>query len=201
VASAVWRRKVRRVVDWIIEWLFSGNLNEVSRIKLSQEIFFHDLPDRGDEAMDRLPLMQEAKNTVRSLVRLGYDGRVYKTFRGSLAQERFEHEVRVLRYLEKQGCKFVPRVLETDAEKLYLVTTNCGQRVDRLTEDKLRLIYAELEQYGVRHEDPYTRNVTYDTKQGRFCLIDFEFATILDMPDLGPPPPTPDPVENGPRGW
>ena len=45
--------------------------------------------------------MQEAKNTARSLVRLGYDGRVYKTFRGSLAKERFEHEVRVLKYLEK----------------------------------------------------------------------------------------------------
>lgn len=145
--------------------------------------------------------MQEAKNTVRSLVRLGYDGRVYKTFRGSLARERFDHEVRVLKYLEKQGCKFVPRVLETDDEKLCLVTSNCGQRVDRLTEDKLRLIYAELEQYGVRHEDPYTRNVTYDPKLGRFCLIDFEFATILARPELGPPPPAPDPVGNGPRGW
>lgn len=145
--------------------------------------------------------MNEAKNTARALVRLGYDGRVHKTFKGHLAKERFEHEVRVLKYLEKQGCTFVPKVLESDPENLYLVTSNCGQRVEKLTEDKLRQIYAELEQYGVRHDDPYTRNVTYNAKLGRFCLIDFEFATILDQPDLGPPAPEPDPVENGPRGW
>lgn len=145
--------------------------------------------------------MNEAKNTARALVRLGYDGRVHKTFKGHLAKERFEHEVRVLKYLEKQGCNFVPRVLEADPKNLYLVTSNCGQRVEKLTEDKLRQIYAELEQYGVRHDDPYTRNVTYNAKLGRFCLIDFEFATILDQPDLGPPAPEPDPVENGPRGW
>lgn len=145
--------------------------------------------------------MQEAKNTARSLVRLGYDGKVYKTFRGHLARERFEHEIRVLKYLEKQGCPFVPRVVESDDANMLLVTTNCGKRVDRLSEDKLRQIYAELEQYGVRHEDPYTRNVTYDARLGRFCLIDFEFATILSQPDVGPPPPEPDPSDMGPRGW
>lgn len=139
--------------------------------------------------------MEEAKNTVRSLVRLGYDGRVYKTFRGHQAQWRFEHEVRVLRYLEAKGCSFVPRVHEAHAEQLLLVTSNCGQRVQHLSAEKRRQIYAELEQYGVRHEDPYTRNITYDPKQGRFCVIDFEFATILDQPDAGPPPPPPDPNE------
>ncbi|MCA1963511.1 MAG: serine/threonine protein phosphatase [Prosthecobacter sp.] len=145
--------------------------------------------------------MQEAKNTARSLVRLSYDGKVHKTFRGHLARERFEHELRVLKYLEKQGCPFVPRVLEADPETLHLVTTNCGKRVDHLSEAKLRQLYAELEQYGVRHEDPYTRNVTYDARLGRFCLIDFEFATILEQPELGPPPPEPDAPEQGPRGW
>jgi tRNA A-37 threonylcarbamoyl transferase component Bud32 len=132
---------------------------------------------------------------------MGYDGKVYKTYRGHLARERFDHELRVLKYLAKQGCNFVPRVLESDEHTLHLVMTNCGKRVEHLGEDKLRQIYAELEQYGVRHEDPYTRNVTYDAKLGRFCLIDFEFATILDQPDLGPTPPDPDPVNMGPRGW
>jgi tRNA A-37 threonylcarbamoyl transferase component Bud32 len=145
--------------------------------------------------------MQEAKNTARALVRLGYDGRVHKTFKGHLARERYEHEVRVLRYLEKKGCPFVPKVLEADDENLHLITTNCGARVAHLTEDKLRQLYAELEQYGVRHEDPYLRNVTYNARLGRFCLIDFEFATILEQPDLGPPPPPPDPAEQGLRGW
>lgn len=138
--------------------------------------------------------MREAKNTTRSAVRLGYDGRVHKTFRGHMAKERFEHETRVLRYLEKSGCTFVPRVLEADPETMTLVTTHCGQIVQHISEDKLRQLFCELEQFGVRHEDAYARNVTYRASDGRFCLIDFEFATILEFPDLGPPPPEPDPV-------
>ncbi len=133
--------------------------------------------------------MHEAKDTARATVRLGYDNRVHKTFRGHMARERFEHEVRVLRYLEEKGCPFVPRVLETDPEKLYMVTSNCGARVERMTPDKLQELFLELEQYGVRHEDPYLRNVTYRASDGRFCLIDFEFATILENPEAGPPPP------------
>ena len=38
----------------------------------------------------------------------------------------------------------------------------------------------ELERFGVRHEDRELRNVTYRISDGRFCIIDFEFATILD---------------------
>lgn len=139
--------------------------------------------------------MEEAKNTVRSWVRLGYDGRVYKTFKGHQAKWRFEHEIRVLRYLEGKGCSFVPKVLESDDRLLLLVTSNCGKRVEHLSIEKRRQIYAELEQYGVRHEDPYTRNITYDHRLGRFCVIDFEYATILEQPAAGPPPPPPDPNE------
>jgi hypothetical protein len=32
----------------------------------------------------------------------------------------------------------------------------------------------------VRHEDREMRNITYRVADGRFCIIDFEFATILD---------------------
>lgn len=131
--------------------------------------------------------MQEAKDTQRALVRIGYDGRVHKYFRGPKAEERFATEVRVLRYLEQRECPFVPRVLETDPEKLYLVTSNCGTRVDRIGDDKLVSLFAELERYGVRHDDPFLRNVTYRQTDGRFCLIDFEFATILDPDATGPP--------------
>jgi hypothetical protein len=34
----------------------------------------------------------------------------------------------------------------------------------------------------VRHDDPDPRNITCRTSAGRFCLIDFEFATILPDP-------------------
>ncbi|HVU36355.1 MAG TPA: serine/threonine protein phosphatase [Opitutaceae bacterium] len=124
--------------------------------------------------------MNEMKDTARATVRIGYDGRVHKTFRGRRAKERFEHELRVLRHLEQQGCTFVPQVLEAEPETLKLVTTNCGGRVDHLNENRQKEIFAELEKFGVRHEDPALRNITYRTTDGRFCVIDFEFATLLD---------------------
>ncbi|MBI5690970.1 MAG: serine/threonine protein phosphatase [Verrucomicrobia bacterium] len=124
--------------------------------------------------------MQEIKDTARATVRIGYDGRVHKTFRGRFARERFDHEVRVLRLLETRGCDFVPKLLEVDTETLRIVTTNCGRRVDQLGPDRQKEIFAELEKYGVRHEDRELRNITYRVTDGRFCIIDFEFATILD---------------------
>lgn len=131
--------------------------------------------------------MQEAKNTQRSTVRIGYDGRVHKIFRGPKAEERFANEVRVLRYLEQRSCPFVPRVLETDPALLLLVTSNCGRRVEHLADDRLQELFAELETFGVRHDDPYMRNVTYRSSDGRFCIIDFEFATLLDTDQATPP--------------
>jgi tRNA A-37 threonylcarbamoyl transferase component Bud32 len=124
--------------------------------------------------------MHEMKDTARALVRIGYDGRVHKIFRGTMARERFDHEVRVLRYLEERGCDFVPKLLESDPEHLKIVTSNCGRRVDQLNSERQRELFAEVERYGVRHEDRELRNITYRVSDGRFCLIDFEFATILD---------------------
>ena len=129
--------------------------------------------------------MQEAKDTARALVRIGYDGSVKKQFRATNARERFENEVRVLRYLERRGCDFVPRVLGTDPEKLEMVTTNCGQRVNHISDEKLQSLFDELETFGVRHDDPYMRNITYRAADGRFCIIDFEFATILEPEHAG----------------
>ena len=91
----------------------------------------------------------------------------------------------MLRHLEARGCTFVPRLLEAEASQLRLVTSNCGSRVEHLDEARRRELFAELEPYGVRHEDADMRNVTYRQSDGRFCLIDFEFATIL--PGFAPP--------------
>jgi predicted Ser/Thr protein kinase len=131
--------------------------------------------------------MEGVKDTVRALVRIDYGGRVLKTFRGHQAKERFENEIQVLRYLEKQGCSFVPKVLESDPAKLLLITTYCGKSLERLSDAKLKSLFAELESFGVRHDDQAMRNVTYSTQEGRFFLIDFEFARILNDPDHHPP--------------
>ena len=137
--------------------------------------------------------MEQVKDTRRAVVRIGYDGRVYKIFRGHQARERFENEARVLRHLEQRECPFVPRLIEADPEKRMLVTTSCGQRVEHLSDEKMDLLFAELEHYGVRHEDKARRNVTYRPSDGRFCLIDFEFATLLDDPTHQSPLPMPPP--------
>lgn len=123
--------------------------------------------------------MHEIKDSKQATVHIGYDGRVHKTFNGPKANLRFANELRVLRYLEKNNCPFVPRILSFNEEKLSMITTNCGKIVEQISEKKLKQLFAELEQYGVRHEDPFARNVTYSPQLGRFCLIDFEFATII----------------------
>jgi tRNA A-37 threonylcarbamoyl transferase component Bud32 len=135
--------------------------------------------------------MQDVKDTPRALVRIGFDGRVHKTFRGHQARERFENEVRILRHLEARGCDFVPRLLEVDPANLKIITTSCGKRVEHIDEARQKEIFAEVEKFGVRHDDAFLRNITYRIADGRFCLIDFEFATLLDDPTAPPPPQPP----------
>lgn len=123
--------------------------------------------------------MQAVKDTLRATVHVTFDGRVVKEFRGPQAKERFANEVKVLRFLEQHHCPFVPRLLEVDTTALKIVTTSCGSRVEHLDETRLQELFNELEEYGVRHDDPDKANVTYRQRDGRFCVIDFEFATIL----------------------
>lgn len=126
------------------------------------------------------PQVREIKDTKRAVVHIGYDGRVHKRYRGSMARQRYDNEVGTLKYLEKKDCTFVPRLLHADPEELYIITSNCGQIVQKISQEKMDHLFAELEEYGVRHEDAFDRNITYDARKGRFCIIDFEFSTILE---------------------
>jgi len=128
--------------------------------------------------------MPEAKNTRRASVHIGYDGRVHKIYRDERADERMATEVAVLKHLGDQGCTFVPRLLEVDWEQKKIITSNCGTRVQHLSDRKIEQLFGKLEKYGVRHEDPFLRNITYRNTDGEFCLIDFEFATLLDDPSV-----------------
>jgi tRNA A-37 threonylcarbamoyl transferase component Bud32 len=123
--------------------------------------------------------MLKVKDTLRATVNLTFDGRVIKAYHGPNALERFTNEVKILRHLEARGCPFVPRLLEADPVQLRITTTNCGTRVEHLDAARTKELFAELEPFGVRHDDPDIRNVTYRQSDGRFCLIDFELATIL----------------------
>jgi hypothetical protein len=153
------------------------------------EIFFMRAPEesmciftrsaRKNAASIARDMPLKVKDTLRATVNLTFDGRVIKAYHGPNAKERFEQETRVLKLLEQRGCLFVPRLLEADPERLRIITTNCGSRVEHLDDQRRDEIFAELEKYGVKHDDPDIRNVTYRQKDGRFCVIDFEFATIL----------------------
>ena len=124
--------------------------------------------------------MRDAKDTLYAKVHITFDGSVHKTFRGPMRKERFENEVRVLKFLEAKGCEFVPKLLEFNEDELKIITTNVGTIVDRMSTEKQDKLFAELESYGVQHDDAAIRNVTYNSRLGRFCVIDFEFATILE---------------------
>lgn len=131
--------------------------------------------------------MRELKDGIRSHVRIDYRGNVHKRFRGTNADKRFANEVHVLQVLEQRGCPFVPRLLESHPEELYMVTTNCGSPASQISDAKSKSLFTELEEvYGIRHDDPESRNVTYSEQLGRFCVIDFELAEIL--PDPRPAP-------------
>lgn len=131
--------------------------------------------------------MRDAKDTLYAKVHITFDGSVYKTYRGPMRRERFDNEVRVLKFLEAKGCDFVPRLLKSDETALQIVTTNVGTIVNRMSDEKRLKLFEELADYGVQHDDAEVRNVTYNPNLGRFCVIDFEFATILE-PGYPPSP-------------
>ena len=135
--------------------------------------------------------MRELKDGIRAEVRLDWNNRVHKRFRGTDADKRYAREVEVLRVLEERGCPNVPRLLEEYPDELYFVTTSCGGPAPDISEAKAASLFLELEtKYGVRHLDPARRNITYDPGPGRFCLIDFELAEILPMPGAPDAPQT-----------
>ena len=128
--------------------------------------------------------MRNLKDGIRSLVKIDYYGNVHKYFRGTDKEERFANEIRILKALEERGCDFVPKYIESDEAELHLVTTNGGSPAPAVSEKKCNKMFQKLEEkYGVRHDDPFPRNITYDEKNGQFCVIDFELATLLDMPE------------------
>ncbi|MBT8044156.1 MAG: serine/threonine protein phosphatase [Verrucomicrobiae bacterium] len=127
--------------------------------------------------------MRPLKDGIRSLVKIDFYGNVHKYFRGTDKEERFKNEIRILKALEERGCENVPRYLESNEDELCLVTTNCGSPAPDISDKKTKKLFKDLEEkFGVRHDDPFSRNITYDSKEGRFCIIDFELATLLDDP-------------------
>ena len=125
--------------------------------------------------------MRNLKDTQRSCVEFDYDGTIHKHYAGPSAEERFRNEARVLYYLEEKGCDFVPKIIDIHEDTLELVMTNCGEDAPLISDQKRDFMFRSLEEtYGVKHDDPFTRNITYNYHTGGFNVIDFEYATILE---------------------
>jgi len=128
--------------------------------------------------------IQPLKDGIRSHVRIDFYGHVHKRLRGTDADKRYATEVAVLKVLEERGCPYVPKVLEEHPEENYFVSSNCGRPAPSLTKEKADKLFAALERdYGVRHLDAEPRNITYSDKLARFCIIDFELAEVLPLPE------------------
>lgn len=127
--------------------------------------------------------MKELKDGIRSLVKIDFYGHVHKYFRGTAKEERCANEVAVLQVLEKRNCPNVPRLIDFNLEENWIKTTNCGSPANNISRPKVIFLFQQLEEkYGVTHDDPESRNITYDDKAGEFCIIDFELATIHPAP-------------------
>ncbi len=125
--------------------------------------------------------MRNLKDGIRSLVKIDFYGNVHKYFRGTDADKRAANEAHILKVLEERNCPNVPRLLSYSPEENYIVTTNCGSPVPNLSKKKSDSLFAKLEkEYGVIHDDPEPRNITYNESKGEFNIIDFELATVIE---------------------
>ena len=125
--------------------------------------------------------MRNLKDGIRSLVKIDFYGNVHKYFRGTDAYKRAENEAYVLKVLEERKCPNVPRLLDFFPEKNYIITTNCGSPAPKLTKKRADVIFEELtKKYGIIHDDPEPRNITYNDAAGEFNIIDFELATVIE---------------------
>ena len=120
------------------------------------------------------------KDTERSCVLKSYDGFVHKRYRGTHSLQRLENEVRVLEHLRYVGCAFVPRLIDVDRSNLTIIQSDCGVAVQQLVAWRLEQLFNSLLAFGVSHRDCELRNVTYRAVDGRFCIVDFELATIQE---------------------
>jgi len=127
--------------------------------------------------------MRNLKDGIRSLVKIDFYGHVHKYFRGTDKKSRCQNEIKILQALEQRKCPFVPILLDHNIEEHWIKTTNCGSPAPNLTKQKSDSLFHKLQiEFGVQHDDPEPRNITYDNKAGQFCIIDFELATLLPIP-------------------
>ena len=126
--------------------------------------------------------MRDLKNGIRSLVRIDFYGHVHKYFRGTDKEPRCANEVKILKVLAKRKCPNVPILLDYNLEECFIKTTNCGSPANNISRAKADSLFNQLkENFGVIHDDPEPRNITYSDRLGEFCIIDFELATLVDQ--------------------
>ncbi len=123
--------------------------------------------------------MEQVKDTLRATVRISYDGKVYKTFRGPTPMSVSPPKFGCSAISKSDNVPSFRAFWRRIAAQLRIVTTNCGRRVEHLDDEPGEGAFCRTCHMGSATTMPRCRNVTYRQSDGRFCLIDFEFATIL----------------------
>ena len=145
----------------ITDFPFAGGMGPVSK-DLTELILNRDWrPALSIIGVEGLPAIGSAGNVLRPMTALKLSLRLPPTCDPKAANQKLQS------------------LLEADPLEMRIVTTSCGSRVERIDDQRLQELLAELESYGVHHDDQDPRNVTYRQSDGRFCLVDFELATIL----------------------
>ncbi len=120
------------------------------------------------------------KDTERSCVLKSFDGFVHKQYRGTHAHQRLENEVRCLSILNIGGVILFLDSSRLIEQTLAIIQSDCGVAVEHLVDWRLGQLFDSLHAFGVSHGDRNLRNVTYRAKDGRFCIVDFELAAIME---------------------
>jgi len=110
----------------------------------------------------------ESQDTPAPTVHLSFGWPVFKAYHGPDAPKRFTNEVLVLRHLRSAGCHSVPACSKRMKKKPADRPANCGSRVDRLDETRIKELFAELETLACDTMIRTSGTWTYRMSDGRF---------------------------------
>ena len=102
-------------------------------------------------------MLTTIQNNARAVVKIDKtNGIVEKNFLGDdedNVRDRFETEIKILKYLESKGCDFVPKLIEFDEESFFVKTSYMGESLGEIDIAEHRKIHDRLIAFGVTHND------------------------------------------------
>ena len=127
--------------------------------------------------------MRNLKDGIRSLVKIDFYGNVHKYFRGTDKEKRFTNEIRILKASNNVAVNMCPATSNPTRVSSTLLPATVALQLQISQRKKPRKSFVISKKNMVSATMiRFPRNITYDPNEGRFCVIDFELATLLDDP-------------------